>query len=162
VSQDDAENVEKMELTRQMVSSILDERIKAGIKVRQPLTSVTFFTEKFDSIKFDQEYLQEILSETNLRGINFEVSTGVDSGKVCTLDTNITEELKIEGVYRELVRMIQDKRKEAGLKVSDLVEVILPESLDDFEKKVVSEKKAELQKECGLKSISYGPLFKVV
>ena len=154
VEPEDLKNIEKMETAREMVSTILDERIKAGIKVRQPLASATFSSSKFDIIKFDGDYIKEILDETNLRGVNFDSATTGE--KVCVLDTTITEELKIEGTYRELVRMIQDKRKEANLKVSDLVEIVLPETMSDFEKQVVASKKEELQKECGLKNISFG------
>ncbi len=153
----DIENVEKMELTREVVSIILDERIKAQIKVRQPLALATLNSVKYDSVLNDENYLKEIKEEVNIR----EIKTGKNSEKLCELDTNITEDLKVEGTYRELVRMIQDKRKEMNLKVSDTVEIILPDSLDEFSKKVVELKKEELQKECGLKNIYFGAEMKI-
>jgi isoleucyl-tRNA synthetase len=157
VEPSDVENIQKMELVREMVSVILDERIKAGIKVRQPLASATFSGEKYNSILSDENYLNEIKDEVNIG----EIMSG-SGEKVCTLDTNITEELKIEGTYRELVRMIQDKRKENNLKVSDIVSIILPDTMNEMEKKVVELKKGELQKECGLSNITFGPEIKII
>lgn len=150
----DVEAIEKMELVREMVTNILEERNKAAIKVRQPLSAATFKTAKFDSIKTSGEYLGEVMEETNVRSLKFVESDA--SAQVCELDTNITEELKVEGVYRELVRTIQDARKLAGLNVGENVNIQLPNSLSDFEKQVVESKKEELQKECGLKEISWG------
>ena len=46
-----------------------------------------------------------------------------DGGYVALLDTTITPELRSEGLARELVRRLQDLRREAGLQVSDRIEV---------------------------------------
>jgi len=157
VDESDIKNIEKMELAREVVSAILDERIKTQIKVRQPLASATLNSAKYDSILSDENYLQEIKDEVNIR----EIKKGEESEKLCVLDTNITEELQVEGTYRELTRMIQDKRKEQNLKVSDMVEIVLPESMSEMEKKVVELRMEDLKKECGLKNISFGPELKI-
>lgn len=156
----DVEAIEKMELVREMVTNILEERNKAAIKVRQPLSAATFKTAKFDSIKTSEEYLGEVMDETNVRSLNFVESAA--STQVCELDTNITEELKVEGVYRELVRTIQDARKLAGLKVGENVNIQLPNSMSEFEKQVVESKKEELQKECNLNEISWGEKLEIL
>lgn len=44
-----------------------------------------------------------------------------DQGIVLALDTTITEELKNEGIARDLVRFIQDMRKEAGYELTDRI-----------------------------------------
>jgi len=151
----DIENIEKMEMARSMVSKILDERLKAKIKVRQPLLEATFNPNK----KIDEEYIEEIMAETNIRNIKFDSAVDADS---VVLNLEITEELKKEGVYRELVRMIQDKRKEENLKVGEMVKIVLPESMTVEEKKVVEEMKKELMKETNLLDFSYGPSLKIV
>jgi len=156
----DVEAIEKMELVREMVTNILEERNRAAIKVRQPLAAAVFKTAKFDSIKTSGEYLGEVMDETNVRSLNFVESDA--SAQVCELDTNITEELKVEGVYRELVRTIQDARKLAGLKVGENVNIQLPNSLSDFEKQVVESKKTELQKECNLNEISWSETLEIL
>lgn len=46
-------------------------------------------------------------------------------GTVVALDTVVTDELRIEGVARDLVRVIQDSRKEAGYSVSDRIRLSL-------------------------------------
>jgi isoleucyl-tRNA synthetase len=44
-----------------------------------------------------------------------------DGGVTVALDLEITEELRSEGLGRELVRVVQDARKAAGLNVSDRI-----------------------------------------
>ncbi len=49
--------------------------------------------------------------------------SSADKGITVVLDTNITEELKIEGIERELISKIQSMRKEAGFEVTDRINV---------------------------------------
>lgn len=153
-------NIEAMEEVRNMTSKILDERIKAKIKVRQPLQSATFPKNNILVGNSELEnYLKELKEETNIKEILW--SDNLSDGEV-VLDIKISEELKKEGTYRELVRMIQDKRKEEGLLVSDSVSVVLLETMGEYEKAVVENMKDSLMKECGLANISYGLEFKIV
>ena len=46
---------------------------------------------------------------------------GEDGGYLTALDTTLTEELVREGLARELVRAVQEARKQAGLEVSDRI-----------------------------------------
>lgn len=48
-----------------------------------------------------------------------------DGGVLVALDTNISEELVMEGYMREIVRYIQDMRKEAGYQVSDRIQCMV-------------------------------------
>lgn len=47
------------------------------------------------------------------------------------LDLTITEELRIEGVARELVRSIQQLRKDSGLEITDRIRVTIPATDDN-------------------------------
>jgi isoleucyl-tRNA synthetase len=49
------------------------------------------------------------------------------NGMLVALNTTLTDELRIEGTARELVRNIQDARKRAGLEISDRILVYLDE-----------------------------------
>ena len=46
-----------------------------------------------------------------------------DETLLVALDTEISEELRVEGIARELVRAVQDARKSAGLEVSDRIDL---------------------------------------
>ena len=56
-----------------------------------------------------------------LIGVSLDVMSG--AGMVIAMDSTISEELEFEGYARDLVRVIQDLRKEAGYEVSDRVRV---------------------------------------
>ncbi len=47
------------------------------------------------------------------------------------LDLTITEELRVEGVARELVRSIQQLRKDSGFDITDRIRVTLPDTPDN-------------------------------
>ena len=47
------------------------------------------------------------------------------------LDLTITEDLRLEGVARELIRSIQTLRKDSGFDITDRISVTLPESNDN-------------------------------
>ncbi|MGI8709654.1 MAG: isoleucine--tRNA ligase [Acidimicrobiales bacterium] len=49
----------------------------------------------------------------------------LDTGLVVALDTTVTPELHAEGVTRDLVRLVQQARREAGLDVTDRIELTL-------------------------------------
>jgi isoleucyl-tRNA synthetase len=60
----------------------------------------------------------------------FAVTDG--DGFVVALDTEITSELKLEGVVRDLIRQIQDMRKDAGLEITDRIRLTYPERDGDI------------------------------
>ena len=59
--------------------------------------------------------------EVNVKNIIFDENI---NGEV-ELDTNITEELKQEGSVRELVRYLQDMRKNLGLTPADKISIFI-------------------------------------
>jgi isoleucyl-tRNA synthetase len=44
-----------------------------------------------------------------------------EGGVTVALDLDVTPQLRLEGLARELIRMIQDARKDAGLAVTDRI-----------------------------------------
>ena len=47
------------------------------------------------------------------------------------LDLTITEDLRLEGIARELIRSIQTLRKDSGFEITDRISVTLPDSDDN-------------------------------
>ncbi len=58
-------------------------------------------------------------------------SVANDGTLTVALDLNITPELRLEGVARELVRSIQQLRKDSGLSITDRIRLTLPLTPDN-------------------------------
>jgi len=112
----DLELEQKMDETRNIVSLALAERSANGIKVRQPLALLAI-KNKESRIKESAELLELIKDEVNVKEIVFDGKIKKD----VELDLNITKELKEEGMAREIVRFIQEIRKDIGLKPVDWI-----------------------------------------
>ncbi len=106
--------LEDMKQIRIAVTSALDKRKEAGIRVRQPLQSLT--------INFDipKNMLDILKGEVNVKEIIVDLSKDD-----IVLDTTLTEELKKEGIMREIVRAIQQERKHMNLSPQDTVSATL-------------------------------------
>ena len=106
------ELLQEMDLTRKIASLGLEARAKAGIAVRQPLGALAILGGKLS------DELQEILKdELNVKEIKF----GKGETLSVELAAEITPELRLEGLKRELVRHINALRKEAGLTIADRI-----------------------------------------
>ena len=109
--------IEQMSLARIIVTDGLAERAAAGIKVRQPLAKLT--VTGFGQL--DSELSQIIETELNLK----EIAWVEGEERRLELDIRLTPELEAEGLVRELVRHIQNLRKQSGLEVSDRIKLAL-------------------------------------
>lgn len=117
----DKEGDANMSLVRNFVTMALMQREKAGIKVRQPLAKLTI---KHDGPVLPQEYVDILADEINVKSIEFVSDLGQDAPGVL-LDTEITPELREEGLVRELIRKVQDERKAKNLKITDRPVIVL-------------------------------------
>ena len=99
-----------MARARQAVEAGLSARDAARLKVRQPLASIAL---PGDPLPDDIAAI--VREELNVKGLSF----GAPEVK---LNTEITEELRLEGLAREVVRAIQDRRKKLGLNVEDRID----------------------------------------
>jgi len=128
----------EMEVVRKIVELGLAKRAEEGIKVRQPLNKFSIF-----NFQFSIDYINLIRDELNIKNIICEKGTGDLSVE---LDTEITPELKQEGLLRELVRTINQMRKKTGLTIQDRIEIKY--FCEDKELKKVFEKfEEELKKQ---------------
>ncbi len=99
-----------MARARQAVEAGRAARDAARLKVRQPLTAIALPGEPLP-----EEITAIVRDELNVKRVDF-------GAPEVRLDTEITEELKLEGLAREAVRVIQDRRKKAGLNVEDRID----------------------------------------
>ena len=110
--------LDEMEQVRSYVNEGLSLRAKAGLKVRQPLASVTVPTlGKF------VDYEAILTDELNVKSVK--------TGKEVAIDEKLTPELKREGLMREVIRYVQAARKKSGLNVDDRIALSL--TTDDGE-----------------------------
>jgi len=104
----DADALKYMELTREIVKRSLELRDNSKIPVRQVLNEV-----KLNGVILDKEYLEVIAEAINVKKVTVEMS---ESSEVFVeLDTNITPELKLEGIARNLIRHVNNYRKQLNL-----------------------------------------------
>ena len=109
----------EMDTVRDYVNQGLSLRAKAGLKVRQPLASVTVpvFGEfvDFESVLKDELNVKE-----------------ARKGGEVSIDETLTPELRREGLMREVIRHVQSARKAAGLNVDDRIILSLSSENEDL------------------------------
>ena len=105
----DPEVEASMARARQAVEAGLAARDAVRIKVRQPLASIAL-----PGDPLPEDVAAIVREELNVKKTTFGAAE-------VQLDTEITEELKLEGLAREVVRLIQDRRKKTGLNVEDRI-----------------------------------------
>ena len=105
----DAALEEQMARGRRAVEQGRAARDAAGLKVRQPLASCAL-----PGDPLPDEIAAIVRAELNVKALTFNAVE-------VKLDTEITEELRLEGLAREVVRLIQDRRKKLGFNVEDRI-----------------------------------------
>lgn len=128
-----------MTTVMQIVESGHAARKEAGIRLRQPLASITIIHD------LPTDLLQLVQEELNVKIVKL--------GKEFSLDTTLTPTLVDEGKARDIMRDIQGERKKQGLTQTDKINVTLP----DFPESWID----EIKKKVGAISLTYGETLSV-
>ena len=112
-----------MERVRSYINEGLSIRAREGLKVRQPLASVRV---PGQGITFD--FAPILTEELNVKAVEY--------GEEVALDTELTPELKREGMAREVIRHVQSARKVVGLQVDDRIGLTLATDNEELTKAI--------------------------
>lgn len=136
--------LKNMKEDRDTVSIFLSQRSEKNIPVRQTLNSIT--------TKATVHYRDIVKDELNIH----EIFDQKDNDE---LDTTITEDLRLEGMVRDMIRKLQDLRKEQGLSVSDKVNVVIEDTKDNRE--VIEKYKEDIKKKVIIEDLKFGDIYSV-
>jgi isoleucyl-tRNA synthetase len=134
----------EMENVRKIVTLGLQARQKEEIPVRQPLGRLEVICGRLND-----KYFEIIKDELNVKEIKFIAGNELN----VKIDTNITEELRVEGQYRELTRAVQDIRKKIGLTPSDVIVLFI--QTNEAGNKIVEKFENEIKRIVLAKEIKY-------
>jgi isoleucyl-tRNA synthetase len=146
----DEDLLEDMVFVRNICSNGLKAREAARLNLRQPLNKAY--------IGADEGFVQDIIkNELNLKEVEYSkepvkeegIITVGDNDLFVSLDTNLTKELKEEGIINDFLRKYRDFRKKEGLRIEDVVDIEI--SVEGKGKEVIErflkENKEEMQVE---------------
>lgn len=143
----------QMDIIMRIVERVHALRSEKELKVRQPLGTLEILIGKNTELR--ESYLKILEAELNIENVvtvdeltredNWVADENIfpDIAVSFSLDTNLTDELKDKGAVREVIRFMNNLRKDAGLSPSDNpVETYNTKS--DYLKKVIKEYKKDI------------------
>jgi isoleucyl-tRNA synthetase len=146
-----------MAVARKVVEMGLALRAEAGVKVRQPLSQLAINNEQLTielkQIIADELNVKEVVSAKELTHDGWKIKE--DGGVIVMLNVELTDELKKEGLLREVVRTVNQMRKDAGLTVQDTITLIY-KTEDSVLKSVFTDYADQLKKQVLAVNIEWG------
>ncbi|MBI2590025.1 isoleucine--tRNA ligase [Candidatus Berkelbacteria bacterium] len=121
----DQKILDQMATIRQAVSLGLEKRSALNLRVRQPLSSAKIMGLPF---KLNEHYAELMRAELNVQNLEWH------TGEKLTVELNplLTDELRVEGLTRDLIHAIQILRKNAQLKPNEQVLIAIHGVGDQF------------------------------
>jgi isoleucyl-tRNA synthetase len=146
--------LDRMAFVRDVINEGLSQRAASRLKVRQPLQKVTVGGVSQHLGEDAEELTQIVLEELNVK----ELVKAKGSERTVVIDTKVTPKLKREGMMREVVRNVQNARKQAGLDVDDRIELSLS-TTDDELRQAVTEHHDTIASETLAKSLVFDKTY---
>lgn len=116
----DKDLIKDMAMLKKLVEIGHSLRKEANIKLRQPLGKFTYYS----PIGLGSELEKILADELNVKSIEYKNSSKEEvKGE---MDTKITPQLQAEGEARDLIRQVQQLRKDTGLTLKDQVKIVAP------------------------------------
>jgi isoleucyl-tRNA synthetase len=139
----DQDLINDMDHARELASRGLEARERAGMKVRQPLSKLTV-----KSLPKTPGLSEILADEVNVKTVEENPAMEAEA----ELDVTLTDDLKEEGILRDLMRRVQEWRKKSGLAITDRPEYALVVS--SSEEAVAQKHIARIGRETGLSKLT--------
>jgi isoleucyl-tRNA synthetase len=118
--------INQMNEVRRVVALAQAVRVESKMKVKQPLSEL-----QIAGVKLSPELCEIVADELNVKKASIVEKvdesdgwlTKDDPGLKVSLNTNLTDELKKEGLFREIARSVQALRKDSGMQMGELVKL---------------------------------------
>jgi isoleucyl-tRNA synthetase len=136
------EQLEKrMSIARKAAEAAAALRQEKAVKLRWPLAALYVECDDDGMVKELADILKRMCNVKEVKtGPAKLPSRGFDGGTIY-LEIKLTEELKQEALFREVIRKIQDMRKKSGMVIADRINIILAgaDELKIYEKTLMKE-----------------------
>ncbi len=132
------QTLEQMALVRDLINQGLKQRAEAKIKVRQPLLVAEIRHKDAQTL---EPYRDIMADELNVKSVvlNIKAMPGSDEAQfTISMQLDIDDELRTEGMMRDIVRLVQNLRKTSSLDVTDRI-VLHIKSEDSLVQKAVKD-----------------------